>query len=181
MTPNPAPPLPFSDARVYTFGSASHERYGDPSAGPSAVFPADGCELHLHFAARSGDSPLVGVELKPAKGDSLDPVFARYFMPRLDLFLAVARAALDWDFGKVREAGEKLRAVNRPGRGLSPEWLRYIADEYKALVAGGEKFPIKALTAIHQPVHPSAVSRWVSKARDSGYLPRKSKKTTDAS
>ena len=99
---------------------------------------------------------------------TLDPAFARYYLPRLDLFLAPARAALDWDFGKMREAGEKLRAVNRPGRGLSPEFLQYIAVEYQTLVAEGERYPIKALAARYQPIHPSAVSRWISAARARG-------------
>ncbi len=173
MTIDPVPPRPFSGVDVYRFGTGSHERYGDPSAGPTAVLTEHGCELHLHFASTKGDAPLVGVELKPAKGTRLDPVFARYYLPRLDLFLAPARAALDWDFGKVREAGEKLRGGNRPGRGLSPEWLQYIAAEYQALVDEGEKHPIKALAARYQPVHPSAVSRWVKAARNRGYLPPK--------
>ena len=135
MTIDPVPPRPFSGVDVYRFGTGSHERYGDPSAGPTAVLTEHGCELHLHFASTKGDAPLVGVELKPAKGTRLDPVFARYYLPRLDLFLAPARAALDWDFGKVREAGEKLSRGEPP----RPRALTRVASVHRGGVPGARR------------------------------------------
>ena len=59
---------------------------------------------------------------------------------------------MDWDWGDAQTALEALRQIGRPGRGLSDDFYRLVAQQYKALVAEGEKYPVKAL-AEAQPVH----------------------------
>ncbi len=52
------------------------------------------------------------------------------------------------------------------------DFLRLVAAEYRTLIGEGEKHPIKTLAERHR-VDISAASRWVTKARDRRYIPRK--------
>jgi hypothetical protein len=76
-----------------------------------------GCELELHVDGRSGDAALLELRLRPAEAQRLDASKAREFLPRLGLYLALARAAMDWKLDDARGAAEALRAVGTPGRG----------------------------------------------------------------
>ena len=77
-----------------------------------------------------------------------------------------------WDFGDLRAAAETLRHIGRPGRGLSDDFFRLVAAHYTALVAEGEKYPVKALGEAHHGTI-STASRWVTEARRRGYLPER--------
>jgi hypothetical protein len=79
-----------------------------------------------------------------------------------------------WEWADARAAAEALRGAARPGRGLSPDFYRAISTEYEAIVAGGEKAPVKTLGKRHH-VEISAASRWIAEARRLGYLPPKKK------
>lgn len=173
------PETPFPDARVYTFGLDPRD-VGDPDVGATVVIKERGCELHLRFEGRAGDAPLVELRVVSDTGGALDPTKARRLIPQLDLYLALARAGMSWEFGDAQAAAEALRLVSRPGRGHSPDFLRLIAATYNAQVAEGEKYPVKAIAAMYHG-SPSAASRWVSAARDAGYLPKKTKEADDAS
>jgi hypothetical protein len=166
---------PLPGVGLYTFGRDARD-YGNPEAGPSVVITERGCELELCFAKRQGDSPLLEIRLLPDGAKKLAPKKVREFVPRIEDYLAVARAMLDWKFAEAREAAEVLRQAGRPGRGHSPDFFRMIAMEYENLVAEGEEAPVKALAQKHHVVI-SAASRWLDKARELGYLPKKEAKS----
>jgi hypothetical protein len=107
----------------------------------------------------------------PDGGKQIDLTKARHFFPQVNLYLAVARASMSWDFGDARAAAELLRQIGRPGRGLSDDFYRLIAGQYKALVAEGERHPVKALAAI-QPgkTNISTASRWIKEAKRRGLI-----------
>jgi hypothetical protein len=167
--------LPFPDVTVYTFG-VEPEDYGNPEKGADVVIKERGCALILRFEGRTGDAPLIELRIGPEKGRGLEPTKAKEFVPRIEDYVAVARAALEWDLDAVREAAEVLRQAARPGRGHSPDFFRLIAIDYKNLVAAGEKAPVKALGKRHH-VEISAASRWLTEARRRGYLPPKEAKS----
>lgn len=147
-----------------------------PDEGAGAIIRERGCELVLHFASTEPDAPLLALRLGPdRRGERLEPSKAREFVPQIDLYMATARAALSWNADDFRAAAEALREIGRPGRGFSPDFSRLIATHYKALVAEGEKYPVKAL-ADYYHVTISAASRWVTEARRRGYLPQKEAK-----
>jgi hypothetical protein len=154
---------------------------------PTAVITHRGCKMVLRFADvndLAGEGELQSVELRPADG-SLDPAAVRWFVPHFALYLAYARAAMRiWGSEEgtteerrdaFRRSAEPLREIGGPGRGLPDEFYRRIADNYRDLVAEGEPHPIKALAQIHN-VTISGASRWVSGARQRGYLPEKEKR-----
>ena len=59
--------------------------------------------------------------------------------------------------------------MGTPGRGLGPDFYRAIGEHYNALVAEGERHPVKTLGEIHH-VTISAASRWLKEARRRGFL-----------
>jgi hypothetical protein len=166
---------PWPGVTVFTFG-VDPQDYGDPAKGGDVVIEERGCALILRFRGRERDAPLKEIRLVPGKGTKLDLAKAREFVPRLDRYLAVGRAALAWDHEGVRAAATVLRQDGRPGRGLSPDFIRLIAQQYEARVAEGDKHPIKTLADMYH-VTPSPASRWVTRARDLGYLPPKEAKS----
>jgi hypothetical protein len=164
------PETPFPDVTVHTFGVDPQDS-GNPEKGADVVIKERGCELILRFAGRTGDAPLVELRLRPDCGKHLDPAKARHLFPQLNLYLAVARASMSWDFGDARAAAEALRQIGRPGRGLSDDFFRVVAVQYKALVAEGERYPVKALAAM-QPgkTNISTASRWIKEAKRRGFI-----------
>ena len=153
-----------------------------PDGPPTAVVKHRGFELVLRFAPGDfvGEGDLQELRLLPGKED-LRPRVLRQFAPQAELYLAYARAAMQifgpegmpetrWE--NFRGAGEALRRIAGPGRGLQDEFYRTIAKNYEALVAEDEKHPVKALSEIHH-VTISAASRWVKEARRRDLLPGK--------
>jgi hypothetical protein len=100
----------------------------------------------------------------------------RLVAPDADLYIAYARAAMNWMNPDVpsrkedfRRAAEALRPLGGPGRRLPPKFYRNIAQQHEAMVAAGEPHPVKAISEAHH-VTISAASRWLSKARQLGFL-----------
>jgi hypothetical protein len=125
-------------------------------------FP-DGDLIEMLVAAGSAGAPLAGREL-------------RQVAPDADLYIAYARAAMNWMNPDVpsrkedfRRAAEALRPLGGPGRRLPPKFYRNIAQQHDAMVAAGEPHPVKAISEAHH-VTISAASRWLSKARQLGFL-----------
>jgi len=149
---------------------------------PAVVITHHGCKLVIRFAGKddvSGEGPLSRVELLP-DGKTLELSALRQFIPRAAEYLNYARAAMQTlgppEAGTIEErwarfnrAAEPLRKASGQRRGLSDGFYRGIAEEYRKLVAEGERHPVKALSQIHN-VTLSAASRWVSGARDRGFL-----------
>lgn len=153
-----------------------------PNGPPTVVVVHRGCELVLRFAPGdfTGEGDPLEMLLRPSTKDRRMRVL-RQFAPDAETYLAYARAAMRllgpegtdesrWE--NYRGAAEALRHVSGPGRGLSDEFYRTIATNYQALVDGGEKHPVKAISEIHH-VTISAASRWITEARRRGLLERK--------
>jgi hypothetical protein len=145
-----------------------------PNGPPTVVVTHRGYELVLRFAEGDFYGEHDPQELRVLPGTKkLQPRVLRDFAPQSDVYLAYARAAMrilgpegtpESRVKDYRGAAEALRQVGGPGRGLKPEFYRTIAENYEALVAGGEPHPVKALAEIHH-VTISAASRWVSEAK----------------
>ena len=163
------------EVTVYTFGR-DPANLGNPEAGPSVVIRERGLELELLFESRRGDAPLLELRVMPDEAKELEPEKVREVVPPIGLYLAAARASLEWNFSEARAVAEALRKVGRPGRGHSDDFFRYLAIEYKALVEGSEKHPVKTISK-HHNVGISAASRWLTEARRRGYLPPKEAKS----
>jgi hypothetical protein len=127
-------------------------------------FP-DGDLREMRITAGIPGDPLAGREL-------------RQVAPDADLYIAYARSAMNWlnpnvpwdeRKGNFAQAVEALRPLGGPGRRLPPEFYRRIAVQHKAMQAAGEPHPVKAISEVHH-VTISAASRWLSKARDLGFL-----------
>lgn len=150
--------------------------------GPPQVRIVDrGCELVLTFAPGdvSGEGNITELRLVPGT-EQLEPRVLRRFAPQAELYLAAARSAMKWKQEDFRGALEALRQIGRPGRGLSDQFYRLIAESYKALVAEGEKHPVKSLGENHHATI-SAASRWVKEARRRGLIKEKGKTTSQSS
>jgi hypothetical protein len=169
---------PFPGIRVYGHGSL-----GPPPGlaslspdGAGVIIRERGCELVLHFDSPKPGAALLELRIGPERGKQLEPAKARQLFPQIELYMAAARAALSWnpdaDADDFRAAADALREVGRPGRGLSDDFFRLIAQHHKALVSEGEKHPVKALSDIHH-VTISAASRWVTEARRRGLIDTK--------
>jgi hypothetical protein len=128
-----------------------------------------GLELRLFYADKSSEADPVEIRLLPDGSETLDPKVLRSFAPQTELYLASARAAIRWRQEDLYGAIEALRAVGKPGRGHGDPFYRAIAEHYNALVAEGERYPVKTLGEIHH-VTISAASRWLKEARRRGYL-----------
>ena len=155
------------DATVSRQGGKKKVVEDDPRV--SVVMQEEGATVTLFFdreRAYAGDAPLLEVRLTPpAIGE-----FAPWgLMAKLPLYTAYARASIIWDTESAVAALRALRQVNRTRRGLSDDQLRAVAETYEALVAEGERYPVKALAAT-QHVDKSTASRWISAARARGLL-----------
>jgi hypothetical protein len=147
-----------------------------PEHGREVVIRHRGLELVLLFVPfPDGDL----VEMRITAGTPGDPLAGRELRqvaPDADLYVAYARAAMNWlnpsvpsrkeDFGRAADA---LRPLGGPGRRLPRRFYGNIAEQYRAMVAAGESHPVKAISEAHY-VTISAASRWLSKARDLGLL-----------
>lgn len=171
---------PFPDVDVYGHGGLGPPPgraglAGLTPEGAGVIIRERGCELVLHFASAKPGAPLLELRLLPDRGKQLEPSKAREFVPRIEMYMATARAALSWNVDDFRAAAEALRQVARPGRGFSDDFPRLIADQYKAFVREGERYPVKALSEYHH-VTISAASRWVTDARRRGLIEPKEAK-----
>jgi hypothetical protein len=128
-----------------------------------------GAALTLFFADLSGEGPVLEVRITPA---GTEPLEAWQLMPSLPLYQQYARAAIAFRDDDARAALRALRKVGPTRRGLSDDAYRSVAQLYTAFVHEGERYPIKRL-AEDQKVDISTASRWVTGARDRGYLPKK--------
>ena len=143
-------------------------RVQDPRV--SVAMQTDGAELVLFFEperAWTGDAELLEIRLTPPESGRFEPW---RLMPQIPGHLQYARATLAHREGDIRDALRALRENNSPRRGLDPDFLRFVAEQYKTLVAEGEPYPIKALAEM-QFADKSTASRWVSAARKQGFLP----------
>ncbi len=166
-------------ARAYPKGLEDES----PNGPPTVVVAHRGYELVLRFAPGdfTGKGDVQELLLRPG-GKDLRPRLLRQFAPDAETYLAYARAAMrllgpegtpESRMEDYRGAAEALRHIAGPGRGLGDEFYRTIATNYKALVDGGEKHPVKALSENHH-VTISAASRWLTEARRRGLLKEKS-------
>jgi hypothetical protein len=93
-------------------------------------------------------------------------------IPRLPLYVRYARAIVAHRDDDLAAALRALRDVGSGRRGLGDDFYRAVAELYNTLVREGEPSPITAI-AESQPVSISAASKWVTRARDLGYLEQK--------
>ena len=145
-----------------------------PDGPPTVVVTHLGCELILRFAPGdfNGEGQLQELRLLPGT-KNLRPRVLADFVPRAERYLAYARATMrilgpegtpETRMQQYRGAAKALREISGPGRGLSDQFYRLVADNYNELVAEGEPHPVKALSKIHN-VTIGAASRWISEAR----------------
>ena len=127
------------------------------------VMRTHGCKLVLCFADPGRQGPVLELSVLPDAVE-LSPQVLREFMPRAPLFLLYARAAMSENREEWRAASRALRDLGSTRRGLTPEFYRLIALNYKALLAEGEPHPVKALAAMHNATISSA-SRWIKEAK----------------
>jgi hypothetical protein len=145
----------------------THRDKVDPRV--SVAMQEEGATLTLFFdpeTALSGDAPLLEIRLTPTAGGEFEPW---RLLPNLLLHVQYARAELAWDRDDASAALRALRQVSTTRRGLSDDFLGTVARLYDALIAEGEKYPVKTLAAA-QHVDISTASRWVSAARARGLL-----------
>jgi hypothetical protein len=153
-----------------------------PEGPPTVVVKHRGCELVLRFAPGdfAGEGDIQEMRVLPGAED-LRPQVLRQFAPDAETYLAYARAAMrifgpegtpESRMENFRGAADALRHLAGPGRGLSDEFFRTIATTYQALIDGGEKHPVKALSEINH-VTISTASRWLTEARRRGLLGEK--------
>jgi hypothetical protein len=62
-----------------------------------------------------------------------------------------------------------MRQAGRTTRGLDNEHYRLVAEQYRALVANGERSPVKAIAEMNH-VTISAASGWIAGARGRKHL-----------
>jgi hypothetical protein len=143
----------------------------------SVSIEEEGGTLVLYFpldTGWSGESELLEVQLLPRKKEPFEPW---KLMPRLPLLLQYARATLAHEGDDVDATLRALRVVGVTRRGLGADFYLLIAKRYEALVAEGEKYPVKQL-AKEQYVDISTSSRWIKEARRRGYLPAEPEKVS---
>jgi hypothetical protein len=152
------------EVTVWPLGSDAPKTLGPPQV----VIKDRGCQFVLVFEDMSGDGKLLELCVRPDQ-EELEPRVLRQFAPQADLYVSAARAAIRWDQDDLLGAVEALRKIGRPGRGLTEDFYRAIAQDYRALVSEGEPHPIKSLGEKHH-VSISAASRWVKEARRRGFI-----------
>jgi hypothetical protein len=154
-----------------------------PDGPPTVVVTHRGYKLVLRFAAGDfmGEGLVQELRLLPDK-TKLGPRLLSQFAPDAPLYLAYARSTMrllgpegtaETRFENFRDAAAALLEIGGPGRGLSPEFYRQIANLYRALVAAGEPHPVKAVGEYHHKTI-SAASRWVTEAKRRGYIKEES-------
>jgi hypothetical protein len=166
-------------AKVFPAGVEGEHPHGPPTV----VVTHGGCRIMLRFAPGDffGEGPIQELRVLPETEGPLKLGALLRFAPKAETYLAYARSAMrllalegtpesNWE--NFRRAGEALREISGPGRGLSREFYRMIAENYEALVDEGEPHPIKALSKIHH-VSIGASSRWVSEAKRRRLIPKK--------
>jgi hypothetical protein len=137
----------------------------------SVSLPVHGCVLQVFFEdmASAMDGPVLEARVFPesAPVDSwIDPTAVAY-----------ARAFASWRMDDARSLLRALRQAGATRRGLRGDFYRLIADQYKSLVANGERFPVTALAdAQSPPVTVSTASRWIKECRRRKLLPSKPKR-----
>jgi hypothetical protein len=124
-----------------------------------------GCELVLFFENLDPSSPLLELRLLPGP-TAFEPW---RFVPQLPLYLSYARAAMGLEREDTAAALRALRQAGSGRRGLSDDFLKIVAEMYKAFVADGEPYPIKAIAGTQSVSH-SGAWRWVNEARRRGFL-----------
>ena len=97
--------------------------------------------------------------------EALEPAVMRQLGPRMPLYVSYARAAIQMGLKNADAAAQSFAPSGLPGRGEGRTSIKVIADQYNALVAEGERHPVKALAEIHH-VTISAASRWIKEARE---------------
>jgi hypothetical protein len=133
------------------------------------------------FSGRPEGWYCTGFELRPGDPDRPAPRGSRFALaspPQLGAdalrhvernfvrYVAVARSVLEWD---AEDAAARLGRLRRRGRvGMTDEFYGHVAEQYRALVARGER-PTTGL-ARAQGVGRSTASRWVREARKRGFL-----------
>lgn len=128
-----------------------------------------GVEIVFFFDDLSGEGPVREIRLLPDK-ENLSPHVLRRLMPQSALYARYARAAMQFKAGEAREALKALRDLGSTRRGLGDDLYRIVAHNYMALLADGERYPVKALAGMHYVSEPTA-SRWIKGARERGYIP----------
>jgi hypothetical protein len=123
--------------------------------------------LELYFEHPGDNSPFWGFKVL---GDGpLDLSKVAGLARRLPHYVDYGRAIGLWNTtGEKRAALEALRTEGST-RGLPDRHYRAIADEYVELVQADDPHPIKTI-AQRRPVDNSRASRWVSEARNRGYI-----------
>jgi len=139
-------------------------RVVDPRA--SVAIQEEGATLTLFFESLGDDAPLLEIRLSPTASGEFEPW---RLLPNLPLHVQYARARAALKDGDAHAALRALRKVSSTRRGLSDDHLGTVAQIYRSLVAEGERYPVKALAA-SQHVDISTASRWVSAARQRGFL-----------
>jgi hypothetical protein len=138
----------------------------------SVVMKEAGATLTLFFpldTGWAGESELLELRLEPDNGTPFEPW---RLVPRLPLYLQYARATLADRRDDMAAALRALRDAGATRRGLGDDFDSLVAQSYGALVAEGERHPVKALAEM-QPVDISTASRWIKEARRRGLIPEK--------
>ena len=138
----------------------------------SVAMKEDGATLTLFFPLEtgwSGESELFEVRLEPDNGTPFEPW---RLMPRLPLYVQYARATLADRRDDMAAALRALREAGTTRRGLGDDFYGLVAQSYGALVAEGERHPVKALAEM-QPVDISTASRWIKEAKRRGLIEEK--------
>jgi hypothetical protein len=165
------------DATVTRRDGKKHVEVHDPRV--SVTVQSQGAAVMLFFnpgeGLFTGEAELLEIRLTPPESGRFEPW---RLMPRLPVYRQHARAelaVLDDDRNNHPDAITAIRAgrqVMSTKRGLTDRFLWLVAHAYSALVAEGEPHPIKMLAEM-TPVDISTASRWVSAARDRGFLEAK--------
>lgn len=154
------------DATHIWEGGRVKTRIDDPRG--SVRIEEDSATLLVFFEPEgiwTGKAPLLEVRLLPTAAGTFEPW---RLMPRLPQYLQYARATLARD--DTTAAIRALRETNSTRRGLNDDFLKLVAQDYIALAAEGEPYPVKTI-AENQPVDKSTASRWITAARARGFLP----------
>jgi hypothetical protein len=125
-----------------------------------------GCTLALFFGDLGRQGPVLEVQILPDTAE-LAPHVLRNLMPQAPLYVQYARAVMTANDVDWIATSKALRDLGSTRRGLSDEFYRLVADNYRAIVAGGEPHPVKALAEMHHVVI-STASRWIKEARRRG-------------
>jgi hypothetical protein len=167
-----------AEPKVQVYGHGFKDEF--PDGPPTAVVTHQGLKLVARFAPGdlAGKGPVQELRVLPS-GAPLESRALRRFAPKAELYLNFARSAMrilgspeGESLESYRDAAEPLRRLRAPGRRLDDNHYKGVARDYETLVAGGELHPVKAISQMHG-VTIGAASRWLSGARERGFLPAK--------